>query len=304
MLLPVPHNEPHAIDRAIDVAKRLVLEQEARVTHFRAGGPERAAAEGLLAALRTSLTLGQRCRLAANTRNPARSSDARAVAEARRADEAHAVREDERKRIAQELHDDLGHHLSVLELTAHRVERLADEGEAGPGRPLGAAIRDLQAQIESSLACVKRLTRQLRPLALETLGFPAAIEWLTAEFANRSDVRVACRLRLDALEIEEPAATALFRIVQEALTNVARHASAKTVTIDLFRDGERCVLRIADDGVGVASNARQLLHSTGMGLSGIADRVAQLRGTLSIHSALGSGFSIVARLPVDTLARL
>ncbi|HTH73697.1 MAG TPA: ATP-binding protein [Trinickia sp.] len=73
------------------------------------------------------------------------------------------------------------------------------------------------------------------------------------------------------------------------------------MTIDLFRDGERCVLRIADDGIGAASNARQLVHSTGMGLPGIADRVAQLHGTLSIHSALGSGFSIVARLPIDTL---
>lgn len=303
MPLTVPHNQPHAIDRAIDVATRLVREQEARVTHFRPGGAERAAAEGLLAALRTSLTLGQRCRVAANAGNCAGSRDPRSVVEARRAEEAHAVREDERKRIAQELHDDLGQHLSALELTAHRVERLADAGETGAGRPLGVAIRDLQAQIESSLACVKRLTRQLRPLALETLGFPAAVEWLTAEFANRSGVSVACRLRLDALEIGEPAATVIFRIVQEALTNVARHASAKTVTIDFFRDGERCVLRIADDGIGAASSARQLVHSTGMGLSGIADRVAQLRGTLSIHSALGSGFSIVARLPIDTLTR-
>ena len=126
------------------------------------------------------------------------------------------VREQERKRIAQELHDDIGQQLSALELTARRVERLAAAPLKGPD-PLGAAIRDLQGQIESALVSVKRMTRQLQPLALETLGFPAAIESMAAEFANRSDVRLACRFRVEGLDVSEGAAVAIYRIVQEAL---------------------------------------------------------------------------------------
>ncbi|WP_206957026.1 sensor histidine kinase [Trinickia acidisoli] len=209
------------------------------------------------------------------------------------------VREEERKRIAQELHDDLGQQLSALELTAQRVERLA--GVSEDSHPLSTAIRDLQGQIDSALVSVKRMTHQLRPLALETLGFPAAVEWLAAEFANRSNVRLACRFRVDGFEVSEPAATAIFRIVQEALANVARHASARTVTIDFYRSGDVCVLRIVDDGVGATLNLARRPQS--LGLSGMADRAAQFHGTLSIRSAAGAGFAISARLPLAAIAR-
>lgn len=212
-----------------------------------------------------------------------------------------SVREQERKRIAQELHDDIGQQLSALELTARRVERLASAPVKGPD-PLGAAIRDLQGQIESALVSVKRMTRQLQPLALETLGFPAAIESLAAEFANRSNVRLACRFRVEGLDVSEGAAIAIYRIVQEALANVARHASAQSVTIDCFRDGEVCMLRIADDGVGkapaICGEARR-----SFGLSGMADRAEQFNGTLSIRSAAGAGFAIVVRLPLAAIAK-
>lgn len=208
------------------------------------------------------------------------------------------AREDERKRIAQELHDDFGQQLSALEFSAKRIERLAGTGQANP--PLGAAIRDLQAQIECALASVKRMTRQLQPLALETLGFPAAIEWLATEFANRSNVQLACRFRAVGFELSEPAATAIFRIAQEALTNVARHASARTVTIDFYRDRDVCVLRIADDGVGKTSNANATPPRS-LGLSGMAERAAQFRGTLSIRSAEGAGLTIVVRLPISAI---
>ncbi|MGN6649130.1 sensor histidine kinase [Trinickia sp.] len=212
------------------------------------------------------------------------------------------AREEERKRIAQELHDDLGQQLSALEFSAKRIERLA--GIEQRSHPLGTAIRDLQLQIECALTSVKRMTQQLRPLALETLGFPAAIEWLAAEFANRSNVRVACRFRAVGFDVSEPAATAIFRIAQEALTNVARHASANTVTIDFYRDCDVCVLRIADDGVGKPSHADGLPRCPrqSLGLSGMAERAAQFQGTLSIHSAEGAGFTIVVRLPLSAIA--
>lgn len=302
---PPAHTEPHTTNGVIELAKRLVREQELRVEQFATHGAERAEAQALLDALRASLELGYRCqhvrsdyRGGLNDVHRRAHAYARAVTAEPRIDPADLIREEERKRIAQELHDDLGQQLNALGLMAHRVERLASA--EGSRLPLGAAIRELQAQVECSLASVKRLTRQLRPLPLEALDFPAALEELAAQFANRSNVRLACRLRVDGLTICEPAATALFRIVQEALTNVARHACASAVTLDLYQDGETCVLRIADDGVGATENAMRKQRS--MGLSGMTERVAQLQGTLSIYTAEGAGFTIVARLPATRLA--
>lgn len=301
------HSEPHPVHRAIELAKRLVREQEARVELSKTHGVGEAQAQALLDALRASLELGYRCEYvrsvsrsgadSAHQHEHERGYALTATPEPRN-DPAQGVREEERKRIAQELHDDLGQQLNALGLIAHRVQRLA--GARENGRPLGAAIRDLQAQVEYSLASVKRLTQQLRPLPLEALGFPAALEQLAAEFATRSNVRLACRFRVEGLAVSEPAATALFRIVQEALTNVARHACANTVTIDLYQDNAECVLRIADDGVGASSTDTRRHRS--MGLSGMAERVAQLEGTLAIRTAEGAGFSIVARIPTARLA--
>lgn len=299
--------DAHAIDRAIDLASRLVREQEQRVTRFAASSAERQAAETLLDTLRASLALGYRCRFLSGriqaaggvaSTQAAMHAPPQAGAPADRADDARAAREAERKRIAQELHDELGQQLNALGLSVQRVDRLT--GADNRSHPLAVAIQDLQAQVECSLASVKRLTQQLRPSALDKLGFPAAVEWMAAEFANRANIRLACRLRANDLDVSEAAAAALFRIVQEALTNVARHARARSVTIDLFRDGDACVLRIADDGAGTTFGYPHSKQS--MGLSGMADRVAQFQGTLSIRSTEGAGFTIVARLPVAAIA--
>lgn len=298
--------EEAAFARTLELATRLVREQALRVEHFEAASIERETAEALLATLRTSLALCHRYRSATDDDERIRVKPRLAGCDAHLAPPAgntgcsdQTVREDERKRIAQELHDDFGQRLSALEFSAKRVERLAGREQAN--HPLGAAIRDLQSQIECALTSVKRMTRQLQPLALETLGFPAAIECLATEFANRSNVQLACRVRDVGFEVSEPAATALFRIAQEALTNIARHASARTVTIDFYRDRDVCVLRIADDGVGKTSNA-DATRPRSLGLSGMAERAARFRGTLSIRSAEGAGFTIVVRLPVSAIA--
>jgi signal transduction histidine kinase len=302
--MPGTANEP-AIVHAIALAARLVDEQEQRVQQFDPGSGERRAAEGLLEALRTSLTLCRRYQratgrepLLAQSNASAETGPAAAFAK-ENALQIQTVREQERRRIAQELHDDLGQQLNALGLTAQRVERLA--GARQHHHPLGTAIRELQGQIESALTSVQRMTKQLRPVALETLGFPAAIEWLAAEFANRANVQLACRFRVDDIDVSEHAATAIFRIVQEALTNVARHARASTVTIDFYRDGEICTLRVADDGVGrKVEEAKRRPPS--LGLSGMAERAAQFEGTLSIRSEEGAGFTVIVRLPVAAIS--
>jgi signal transduction histidine kinase len=302
---PERTGEP-AFARTLELASRLVREQERRVTHFKAATVERGTAEALLATLRASLALCQRYRGAIDDSERIQLPPLPSEHDAQAAPPAsptnggdQTVREEERKRIAQELHDDLGQQLSALEFSAKRVERLA--GVARRNHPLGTAIRDLQAQIDCALTSVKRMTQQLRPLALETLGFPAAIEWLAAEFGNRSNVQLACRFRAVGFDVSEPAATAIFRIVQEALTNVARHACARSVTIDFYRDRGACVLRIADDGVGKKSNG-DARSPQSLGLSGMAERAAQFRGTLSIHTSEGAGFAIVVRLPLSAIA--
>ncbi len=298
--------EGAAFGRTLELAARLVREQECRVEHFAAESVERQTAEALLATLSMSLALCQRYRTATGHDNPLHASPCPGKRDRYLPSTAgttnggdQTAREEERKRIAQELHDDLGQQLSALEFSAKRIERLAGTGEGS--HPLRMAIRDLQSQLESAQTSIVRMTRQLRPLALETLGFPAAIEWLAAEFANRANVQLACRFRAVGFDVSEAAATALFRIAQEALTNVARHASARSVTIDFYRDRDVCVLRIADDGAGKTSNAdSRASHS--LGLSGMAERAAEFGGTLSIHSAEGAGFAIVVRLPSSAIA--
>ncbi|PRX28180.1 PAS domain S-box-containing protein [Paraburkholderia sp. BL18I3N2] len=201
------------------------------------------------------------------------------------------AREEERKRIAREMHDELGQQLTALRLgvSAMRIE-FAQDDPALAGR-----FRDLLALADDTMQVVRNVVASLRPAAIDA-GIVAALEWLAAEFSR--DGRVACHLRIpdDSLVLDEARAIALFRIVQEALTNVARHAAATQVTISLEQTGRCWVLEISDDGCGFDSMAARMKS---FGLVGMRERVLMLGGEISVRSAPGSGTSITVRIPVD-----
>ena len=203
-----------------------------------------------------------------------------------------AAREDERKRIAREMHDELGQQLTALRLgvSALRVE-FATDNPALSGR-----LQDLLGLADQTMHAVRNVIASLRPAALDA-GIVAALEWLAAEFSR--DGHLDCRLRIpdENLVLDEERAVALFRISQEALTNVARHAKATHVTISLERFEDYWILEIRDNGHGFESTATP--RKT-FGLVGMKERAQMLGGEISIESASGHGTAIVLRIPIDT----
>jgi len=230
-------------------------------------------------------------------------SERRRLEELERAHAASALmqqaRENEQKRIARELHDDLGQQIAALKMALDSHE--SDLANALPAPTRGAleAVAQIGAQIDALAVAIRRIAADLRPAVLDDLGLQAALEWLAQDFQSRYGVSVQCELDISEPDLDEFATTALFRVVQEALTNVARHAHAHHVTIELENDAKHCSLRVSDDGVGF--DPRAASRSDAFGLIGMRERVLQLGGSLTVESRPGAGVTISAelRLPVE-----
>ncbi|WP_459867491.1 PAS domain S-box protein [Endothiovibrio diazotrophicus] len=202
-----------------------------------------------------------------------------------------AAREEERKRIAREVHDELGQLLTALRMNVSLL-RLRF-GEASP--PLLEHARRMMELVDRTLQVVRDVAARLRPAALD-MGIGSALEWLAGEFSRHSGL--PCEMRVDDGEIalEETRATAVFRIAQESLTNVARHAGAGRVWLTLERRGAHCLLEVRDDGVGFDP---ALGRRNSFGLVGLRERAQILGGELEIDSAPGRGTTVTLRIPVD-----
>jgi PAS domain S-box-containing protein len=209
------------------------------------------------------------------------------------------ARENEQKRIARELHDDLGQQLTALKMSVALLEGRLKSHDAPAARI--DETHELKAQIDAMAASLRRIASDLRPPMLDDLGLSAALEWLAEDFTRRYGVHAAVQISPTADDINEFAATTIFRIVQEALTNVARHAQAYTVAIDVTRTEGGCTVNIVDDGVGVPSDAAPKPRS--FGLLGMRERVRQLEGSIAFHSTHGAGFRIAIVLPERSLTR-
>jgi PAS domain S-box-containing protein len=208
------------------------------------------------------------------------------------------TREEEQKRIARELHDDLGQQLTAFKMSMALLE--VHVGAIGNSDRVLSEIQVLQGQIDAMTASVRRIASDLRPPVLDDLGLLAALDWLADEFHRHYGVNVASRVETGELEFAESAATAIFRLVQEALTNVARHAEANEVRIDMSLSGDVCTIQIEDDGKGAQLDSPRSERS--FGLLGMRERVRQLKGSLSIDTAPGRGFLIAIQLPVSMIA--
>jgi signal transduction histidine kinase len=208
-----------------------------------------------------------------------------------------AVREHERARLAAEFHDELGQRLTGLNLDlAWLKPRLA-----GMPAEIGARVESMKQLLDDTTAAIRRITRQLRPSMLDELGLSAAVEGLVADCASRTGLTILGEVdpAIDMLPDEH--ALAVFRIVQECLTNTSRHARANTANLVLRRSGHRLYLRVADDGCGAP--ARSLAKTGGQGLAGIRERLRLLGARLKIESASGCGFRVAADIPWPGMAK-
>ena len=206
------------------------------------------------------------------------------------------AREEEQARIAHELHDDLGQQLTALKMALAELQSDLIGCQTDSTR-VTSHIEDMNRLIDATVVSLRRIATGLRPIALETLGFASALEWLIDDFAQRYAIAVEASIQMAHITLSEAAEAALFHMVQEALTNVARHARADKVTIGFGRHGETCVLHIADNGHGAARAA--LSKQTSFGLLGMSERVRRLNGKLSIDTTPGGGFRIAISIPLD-----
>lgn len=206
----------------------------------------------------------------------------------RRLDE---VRESEIRRIAHELHDSAGQLLASVHLALDDLERDLDPGS----RPRLERAKVLLVRVEERL---RRLSHEFRPVVLDDLGLVPALASLADSVSRRTGIRVA--IEGDTCGRLNPAAeTALYRIVQEAVTNVTRHARASRATVNLRRGAGRMTCVIEDDGVGLPAHADSTGRSPGIGLRGIRERAAGLGGTLTIHSEPGRGVRLTIDMPME-----
>ena len=207
------------------------------------------------------------------------------------------AREEERARISRDLHDELGQELTALRyalgLTQERFRR--DAGTIG--RNLG----ELDHLLQRTNRTVRSLVSQLRPVILDDLGLKAATEWLLQRSHERTGLVCQARLEGDDSRLPGELASTVFRIIQESLTNVMRHASAGRVEVELSISAPQLVLRVRDDGVGFAVD-RKSAGRSGVGLLGMRERALALGANLHIHSRPGHGTTVEAVFPLSAVA--
>ncbi|MEI6802927.1 MAG: response regulator [Burkholderiales bacterium] len=197
------------------------------------------------------------------------------------------VQEMERRRVAIELHDELGQSLTAIKINLQLSERLTDQSR-----------EDLHREniriVEDALQQVRRLATTLRPSMLDDLGLAAALQWITEQSATRSGFAVKFHHVRSQSRLAPDIETACFRIVQEALTNIARHAHATQVDIRLEREGDFLMLRISDDGCGFNQDDMQVraLAGNSTGVLGMQERATLVGGQLAIESSPGAGATV------------
>jgi PAS domain S-box-containing protein len=202
-----------------------------------------------------------------------------------------ATREEERTRIAREIHDELGQALTALKLDLAWLE-------SRPRRNSGAfRVGDLSitARIDETMEIVRRIATELRPSVLDQLGLEAAVEWLVQESAKRTGIEVTLHAG-EFPQLPDQVASHAFRIIQEALTNVTRHSKATKVSVTVRHKGSAVVLGVEDNGVGIMPQSLSGLRS--LGLVGIRERAVACGGTLMIRGQPGEGTGIFVTIPV------
>lgn len=210
------------------------------------------------------------------------------------------VREEEKTRIARELHDDLGQQLTALKMDLSSVQQALVGEDATPPTVL-AQLQGMRRIIDTTVGSVRRIAADLRPVMLDDLGLLPAIEWLLNDFTTRYGIGIERRIEPGDVLFSRNGATALFRIMQEALTNVVRHADATRVMVGLAIADDRCRLRIADNGRGASQEDTDGHGEKTFGLLGIRERAHILGGSVEIETAARRGFVITVILPLAAI---
>ena len=237
---------------------------------------------------------------------------AKEVAEHRRAEEqvksfnqqlralaAHieSVREEERSRMAVEIHDELGQHLTGLKISLFLLaQEFAKPRISIAAQEVVDKITPMLKSIDTAIQGMRNISTQLRPAILDDLGLIPAIEWQAREFQARTGIRSRVSLLSQAVQLGPEATTALFRILQAALTNVALHSKARRVDIRVTRRKNLLWLRVSDNGQGIVQE--QIAHPQSLGLLGMKERAVLLGGEFSVTGIPGKGTTVLIKVPL------
>ena len=201
------------------------------------------------------------------------------------------VREEERTTIAREVHDELGQALTWLKLQLVWLARRLPT----TSRKLRDKAKSISAQIDETIHAVQRIATALRPGILDTVGLVAAIEWQAHEFEIQPGIECRVQTEIQDNSWDQDLSTAFFRIFQEALTNIIRHASANQVAVRLAEQNGQVVLEVRDNGRGISE--AEIHNSKSIGLLGMQERAALLGGSVSWHGHPGQGTVVTVRIP-------
>ncbi|HYW85709.1 MAG TPA: sensor histidine kinase, partial [Spirochaetia bacterium] len=203
-----------------------------------------------------------------------------------------AAREEERRSVAIDIHDELGQSLTALKMDILQLGKRV----GGRRKPEREKLADMTAVIDQTLSAVQRIATELRPRMLDDLGLAATISWLCEDFSRRTGFPCTAQIMLREPGPVGAVATSIYRIAQELLTNVARHAMARRVSVQLREIGQNLRLLVQDDGVGITP--QQASSPDSIGLIGIRERVGDLRGRFSIAGTKGGGTRARISIPL------
>ena len=210
----------------------------------------------------------------------------------------HSAKEEEGTRIAREIHDELGAALSSLRWDLEAVdEAISEAGEQPRFQEVRKKIEAMMRLTDTTVNTVRRIASELRPIALDQLGLTEAVEWHAQQFQERTGIIVNCDCPLEDHVLNPEQSTDVFRIVQEALTNILRHAQATRVDISM-EEMEGCfVMRISDNGRGITEDEKSSQHT--LGLLGMRERAHFADGSIEISGSDGKGTVVTVRIPIS-----
>jgi signal transduction histidine kinase len=203
------------------------------------------------------------------------------------------VREEERTRIAREVHDELGQALTGLKLDMSWLASKLGKN----AKPVQQKVKTMVDHIDSTIQTVRRIATELRPGILDSLGLVAAMEWQANEFQTRTSIPCVVTTNVADTVWDQDITTVFFRIYQETLTNIIRHAQASRVDVRLAQEGDHLVMTVSDNGRGISDD--EIANTRSLGLVGMRERAMLIGGELSLHGAPGKGTTVTLRVPLN-----
>ncbi|MDH5763052.1 MAG: histidine kinase [Nitrospinota bacterium] len=207
------------------------------------------------------------------------------------------IREEEKGRISRAVHDELGQQLTAIQLELNYLEEELETGMESQQKK--ESFQCIGTMVDNTIQAVQRISTELRPQILDVFGLGEAILWQTNEYQKRTGIHFECSGVDDKVPLSKEKAITMFRVFQETLTNIFRHAKANLVIIHLYRDNGNTILKVRDNGIGISSE--KINSAKSIGLLGIRERLLVWGGTVHIESKPGSGTTVIAKIPAGDL---